>query len=136
MGRKGSGASRAEVRVLYADTDRMGVVYYGNYFRFFEAGRAHWMRERGKPYSEVEREYDIRMPVAEATCRYRAPAVYDDLIVVETRLTELGHASCTFSYRVLRGDELLAEGATLHAAVDARGRIVRFPKEVRALLEE
>ncbi len=128
-------AARFVVRVRYADTDQMGFVYYGNYLRWFEIGRTEMLRQHGMSYREVEAA-GIRLPVLEARCRYRKPARYDDEVVIETTLAELGRASMRFAYRVLRqpDGELLAEGETEHCFLDPRGRPVRPPAFFLALL--
>ena len=123
------------VRVRYADTDQMGVVYYANYLVWFEVGRNEYLRTVGYPYVELERE-NIRMPVAEATCRYHAPARYDDLLDIRTRIADVGAASVRFTYRIVRSsdEQLLATGATRHAAVGPSGRPCRIPEEVKRCL--
>jgi acyl-CoA thioester hydrolase len=123
-----------EVRVIYGDTDQMGVVYYANYLRYFEAGRNEFLRRKGLRYREVEERLGVLLPVSEAAVSYRAPARYDDLLVIETCLDELRRVSARFCYRVLRGEELLATGHTVHACVDAEGRIRRLPSELAAAL--
>ena len=125
---------RTEVRVIYGDTDQMGVVYYANYLRYFEAGRNEHIRACGLRYRDFEERFSLRLPVAEAGVSYRIPARYDDLLVVETTISEIGRASARFEYRVLRGDELLATGHTVHACVDLEGRIRRMPPELVARL--
>ncbi len=124
--------SRAEIRVIYGDTDQMGVVYYANYLRWFEAARAHYIRSSGKSYGEIESTWDLLLPVHEAHARYHRPARYDDLLVVEARMTELGWASCRFEYRITRPPEpeVLVDGWTVHACIDRQGRVRRFPREV------
>jgi acyl-CoA thioester hydrolase len=121
---------RTEIRVIYGDTDRMGVVYYANYLRYFEAGRTEFLRAKGLSYRDFEERARLLLPVAEAGVVYHAPARYDDLIGVETSLTEVRRASARFGYRVTRGAELLASGHTLHACVDLDGRIQRMPREL------
>ena len=121
---------RIEIRVIYGDTDQMGVVYYANYLRYFEAGRNEFIRSRGLRYRDFEERFGLVLPVAEAGVRYVRPARYDDLVAVETRLEELGRASARFTYRVLRDRDLLASGFTLHACVDPDGRIRRLPSEL------
>ncbi len=127
---------RTQLRVLYGDTDSGRVVYYATYLRFFEAGRAELIRARGISYREVEERFGILLPVTEAHAEYRAPARYDDLVTVETRLGELRRASARFDYRILRGDELLVTGHTVHACVDADGRIRRMPPELLEKLRD
>ncbi len=123
---------RVEYRVLYGDTDQMGVVYYANYLRYFELGRAEYLRARGFTYREVE-ESGIMMPVAEAGVKYHVPARYDDLIVVETSPDPLVRSGFRFTYRVLHkeSDTLLVTGHTLHACVNVEtGRVCRPPKDI------
>jgi acyl-CoA thioester hydrolase len=113
-----------EVRVRYAETDQMGIVYYANYFVWFEIGRVELLRSLGLAYSQLEIEDRCILPVVDAKCRYRAPARYDDEILIETRPALLRGSVIKFAYRVLRkaaeGDEqkLLAEGETVHVVCD------------------
>jgi len=125
-----------QIRVIYGDTDQMGVVYYANYLRFFEAGRNEFLRQKGLRYREVEERLGVILPVSEAAVGYKSPARYDDLLTVETALAELRRVSARFDYRVLRGGELLATGHTVHACVDAQGRIRRMPPELAAALSQ
>jgi acyl-CoA thioester hydrolase len=131
-----SATVRTQVRVIYGDTDQMGVVYYANYLRYFEAGRNEHIRACGLRYRDFEERFSLRLPVAEASVTYRVPARYDDLLVVETTLAELGRASARFEYRVLRGEEVLAKGHTVHACVDLEGRIRRLPDELVTRLSD
>jgi acyl-CoA thioester hydrolase len=123
-----------QLRVIYGDTDQMGVVYYANYLRFFEAGRTELLRARGLRYREVEARHRVLLPVTEARVRYHAPARYDDLVTVETSVEEVRRASLRLGYRVLRGGDLLATGHTIHACVDPDGRVQRMPAELLAAL--
>jgi len=116
----------SEVRVRYAETDAMGVVYYGAYFSYFEDGRVAYLRVRGLPYSEMERA-GVFMPVAEAYCRYLAPARFEDVLTVETTVAAAARANVRFEYIIRRDAEVIAEGYTVHAARDAAGRPVRIP---------
>ncbi len=119
-----------EIRVRYGETDRMGVVYHASYFAYFEVGRTEWLRARGIRYRDLE-ERGIALVVVEASARYHAPARYDDLLAVRTRLASLARATIEFSYEVARGGEVLVEGATRLACVDAAsGRPRRLPEEV------
>ncbi len=123
----------APQRVIFGDTDQMGVVYYGNYLRYFEGARAEYWRAQGKSYKDVE-ALGCALPVVEAHCRYRSPAHYEDLLAIELEVTELRGASLTFSYAVRRGDVLLAEGWTRHAVIGTNGRPRALPDALRALL--
>jgi acyl-CoA thioester hydrolase len=120
------------LRVLYGDTDQMGVVYYANYLRYFEAGRGEFLRAHGQHYRDIENA-GLRLPVVEATVRYQRPAKYDDVLVIETTVAEAKRASVLFTYRVLRGAEELATGATRHACLDLQGRPTRLPPKLIAL---
>jgi acyl-CoA thioester hydrolase len=119
---------RSRYRILYGDTDAMGLVYYANYLRWFEMGRNEWLRTLGVTYREVE-ESGTFAPVTEAYCHYVVPARYDDWIVVETDVEYIRKASIKFVYQVLReaDAEKLVEGHTVHAFVNAEGRVVPAP---------
>ena len=123
------------LRVIYGDTDQMGVVYYANYLRFFEAGRNEFIRAKGLRYRDVEASYKLMLPVTEASVRYLQPARYDDLLRVETSLEEIRRVSATFVYRLVREDGLLlATGRTVHACVDLEGKLRRLPEGLVSLL--
>ncbi len=128
-----SGESSSSVRVRYAETDQMGVAWHGNYLAWFEVARTDWLRARGVSYRDLERE-GLRLPVIEAQARYVRPALYDDVLDVRARLESLGRVRVRFAYRVERSGELLATGATEHAAVDAQGRPRPLPEELRGRL--
>jgi acyl-CoA thioester hydrolase len=118
-------------RVLYGDTDAAGVVYYANYLRFFEKGRTEYMREMVLTYRDIENQ-GLILPVIESYSRYKAPAAYDDLLIIETSLVELKNVSCRFNYRIYRNDSdnsktLLTKGYTVHASVNRNGKLTRFP---------
>ena len=117
----------ATYRVIYGDTDQMGVAYYANYLRWFEMGRTELLRQIGMPYSSIE-EKGFFFPVVEVSCRYLKPARFDDEIAVETTLTALTRASLEFSYRISRksNSQLLAEGATRHTCVDREGKVAKI----------
>src|SRR5579872_3038191 len=91
-----------QVRVRYAETDQMGIVYYANYLVWFELGRVELLRALGLAYSQLEQEHECILPVVEATCRYKAPARYDDEILIETRPSLLRSSVIKFAYRILR----------------------------------
>jgi acyl-CoA thioester hydrolase len=118
------------IRVIYGDTDQMGVVYYANYLRFFEAGRNEFLRAKGMTYRDFEEHSRLQLPVVEAGVSYKVPARYDDLLTVETALVALRRASARFGYRVLRGDDLIATGHTIHACVGLDGRVERLPRDL------
>jgi acyl-CoA thioester hydrolase len=123
-------------RVIYGDTDKMGVVYYANYLRWFERGRSEFLRQRGVPYGEIEAR-GIHFPVIEANCQYARAARYEDLILIETRLDSISRASLVFSYRILREGEAtpLANGFTRHACINAAGKLLRIPGDLVQVLQ-
>src|SRR5258708_15992055 len=105
---------RHEGRVIFGDTDQMGVVYYANYLRYFEGARADYWRALGRNYRDLE-VAGVALPVVEAHCHYKRPARYEDLLVVDVEVGEVRSASLRFVYSVFRGAELLADGWTRHA---------------------
>ena len=115
------------VRVIYADTDAMGVVYHTNYIKWFEVGRTELLRSMGFPYSGMEKD-GILLPVAECSCKYRAPAVYDDLLEITARISALKGATITIDYEIQRlaTGELLATGMTKHAITDKNFKPIRL----------
>ena len=125
----------AEVRVLYADTDQMGVVNNAVYLRWFEIGRAEWIRRRGRTYKDIEKT-GFMMPVIEAHLKYREPARYDDLLHVEAETDDLRAASVKFKYEVKRAADgaLLCEGWTQHACLNSDGKVVRLPDSLLIML--
>jgi len=128
--------SETTVRVRYAETDQMGVAYHGNYFAWFEVGRTEFLRETGFDYKSLEREEGCYIMVAEATCRYKGPARYDDLLRIRTELKALRGPVLRFAYSVLRDADgaLLAEGETAHLVADKEMKVRTLPeKYVRAL---
>jgi acyl-CoA thioester hydrolase len=124
-------------RVIYGDTDQMGVVYYANYLRWFERGRCEFLRQVGLPYSDIEAR-GIHFPVVEAHCQYARPARYDDMIQIESRLKEVSRATLIFGYRILRygEDSPLAVGSTKHACVDGTGKVLRIPADLVQTLQK
>ena len=112
------------IRARYAETDRMSVVYYANYFVWFELGRTEFLRARGGDYKEMEEQEGAYLVVAEARCQYRRPIYYDDVIILRTRLKQVRSRSLTFSYEILPQDsgQLIATGETVHVVTDRTGR--------------
>jgi acyl-CoA thioester hydrolase len=123
------------VRVLYGDTDAGGVVYNANYLRYFEIGRTELMREWVCSYSDIEK-LGFVLPVIECWSRFKAPAVYDDLLIIETTITEISKLKCKFNYRIIKQEKelerpkLLVKGYTVHAAVTREGKLTRLPEEI------
>ena len=125
---------QAQVRVIYGDTDQMGVVYYANYLRYFEFARSEFLRAHGRSYREMEAE-GLSLPVVEASCRYQAPARYEDLLLVGTEVPAVSRVTLTFRYQVTRAGspEVLCTGSTVHACLGRGGRPARLPDWVAAL---
>jgi acyl-CoA thioester hydrolase len=123
---------------LFADVDAMNVVYYGQYLRFFELGRAELMRSSGRAYVDMAAQ-GLHLPVTEAHVRYKRPILYDDPIIIETWLAWLKRASLRFEYRLLRADgngveQEMAGGYTVHGCVTVQGKISPLPQWVTACL--
>ncbi|HEX4020128.1 MAG TPA: thioesterase family protein [Acidobacteriaceae bacterium] len=114
------GHGETRVRVRYAETDQMGVVYHANYLVWFEIGRVELMRQLGFDYKRMESEDDCHIVVVEANCRYKSPARYDDELLIETEIAALRRFVLKFRYRVLRVSDrtLLSEGETTHVITD------------------
>ena len=121
-------------RVIYGDADSMGIVYYANYLRLFEIGRTEFLREQGVAYKAVERE-GFFLPVTEAFVKYVAPARYDDVLTIETRIGFIKRASSRFDYVIYRDEETIVQGYTIHACLDSENRIVRLPDILRDVLK-
>jgi acyl-CoA thioester hydrolase len=128
-----AGYADTAIRVRYAETDQMGVVYHGNYFVWFEVGRVEYCRQLGLDYKRMEIEGDSFIVVVEASCRYRRPARYDDLLTVRTRLTESRRRTVRFAYEIFKQDsgEQLATGETLHVICDRLGQPKSLPEKYR-----
>jgi acyl-CoA thioester hydrolase len=124
------------VRVRYAETDQMRVVYYANYYIYFEVGRVEYMRHRGVDYKQMEQQDDCFIVVAESNCRYHRPARYDDLLRIRTRVTEIKRRTIRFGYEIVHDEtgELLATGATAHIVCDGKGRPKTLPEKIRRIL--
>ena len=117
----------AKLRVRYGETDAQGIVNNADYLSYFEVGRVEWLRAAGLSYRELEKE-GYGLVVVEALARYKRPAFFDDELTVRTELIELKRASLSFRYTVLRGDEVLVTGRTLHGCMDlTTGKPRRLP---------
>jgi len=124
------------LRVRYAETDQMNVVYYSNYLVWMEIGRTDFCLESGFRYRDMEQESGVMIAVAEAHCRYRAPARYDDEVLVRTYLDEIRRRTLTFSYEILNAasEALLAEGSTVHVAIGPDTRPCAIPEKYHQML--
>ncbi|MDD5504550.1 MAG: thioesterase family protein [Candidatus Omnitrophica bacterium] len=124
----------AQLRVRYKETDRMGVAYYSNYFVWFEVARTELLRKAGCPYTRIESDMGLRLMVVRAQCCYRMPARYDDLLDIDCFIPEVGNTSVTFACNIFRGDDLLAEGSTVHVCTDVLGKPRRIPQALKDAL--
>jgi acyl-CoA thioester hydrolase len=109
----------ARIRAIYRDTDQMGVVYYGNYYAWFEVGRNEYIRSLGLSYKDLE-DKGVMLPVVESRCGYKTPAKYDDMVIIRTGIKQMTAARIVFGYDVIREKDsiLLAQGSTTHAFAD------------------
>ena len=125
-----------ELRVRYAETDQMGVVYHANYLAWCEVGRTEYIRGAGMSYRTLE-QLGVGLAVADLQMRFHAPATYDDVVRVETRLTEVRSRTVTFEYVIanVATDARLISATTRLVSIDRQGRTVALPPEVRVLLE-
>ena len=128
----------ARARVIYGDTDQMGMVYYANYLRYFEIARNEYLRVVGQTYRAFEESHGLMLPVVEAHVSYHKPARYDDELVISAATFARGAASVRFEYEIHRAHaaggvgEKLVSGHTIHACITREGRVVRLPAELRA----
>ncbi|KNF09131.1 acyl-CoA thioester hydrolase, YbgC/YbaW family [Gottschalkia purinilytica] len=125
------------IRVRYAETDQMGVVYHSNYFIWFEIGRTEFFRTLGMEYKELEMR-EILVPVVDVGCKYKISAKYDDELIIKTRLKELTSVKLKFEYEIVRkkDESLLATGYTIHAFVSKELRPVNFKKKYRDIWDK
>jgi acyl-CoA thioester hydrolase len=123
--------NETRLRVRYAETDQMGVVYHSNHLIWFEVGRVEFMRQMGFSYRDMERDDGRFIAVAEATCRYRAPVYYDEEVLVRTQLKTVRESVVIFSYTLVRAENgaLLAEGETTHIVTDANMKVSTLPEK-------
>jgi acyl-CoA thioester hydrolase len=123
--------NETRVRVRYAETDQMGVVYHSNHLIWFEVGRVEFMRELGFSYRDLERDDGRFIAVAEIKCRYRAPVYYDEEVIVRTQLKSVRESVVVFNYELVRADNgvLLAEGETTHIVTDSQLKVAALPEK-------
>ncbi len=125
-----------QVRVRYAETDKMGIVHHSNYLVWFEFARSEFCRARGFSYKEMEEKDNALMVVAEVYCRYKSPAFYEDVLTLRTKVAEIRSRSLRFIYEIYRGEDkmLLAEGETLHLVTDENKKVRTLPDIYREKL--
>jgi acyl-CoA thioester hydrolase len=128
--------NETRLRVRYAETDQMGVVYHSNHLIWFEVGRVELMRQLGFSYRDLEREEERFIAVAEVKCRYRAPVFYDEEVAVRTWLKTVRESVIVFQYELMRIENgaLLAEGETTHVVTDAKMKVTTLPEKYRRVL--
>lgn len=124
-----------EIRVRYADTDQMGVMYYSNYLVWFEVARTELFRDMGFEYDKIEKEREICLPVAESYCKYKAPLKYDDVATISASVKKIGNSRLTFEYTITKDGKIVTSGYTSHAFVNKEGRPVPVPADIRKSLE-
>ncbi|MEZ6156502.1 MAG: thioesterase family protein [Candidatus Scalinduaceae bacterium] len=124
------------IRVRYQETDQMGIVYYSNYFVYFEMGRIEFLRNLGISYAQLEKE-NVFLAVVDAHCRYRSPAKFDDLLVVNTCVSKLKYTRVEFCYEIRRVDEkkLIAEGSTMLACLDGSKKPMVIPDKIKKAID-
>lgn len=129
--------SEVRIRVRYAETDQMGVVYHANHFVWFEVGRVEFFRQLGFSYKDMEEQDGCHIAVVDARCRYKAPARYDDEVIVRTQLKNLRESLVHFAYELLRADDglLLAEGETTHVVIDRQMKKRAIPEKYVAIFK-
>jgi len=132
-----SKAHEVRIRVRYAETDKMGVVYHANFFIWMEVGRVEFMRSLGFEYKQMELEADCHLPVVDARCRYKSPAYYDEEIVIRTELRNVRGSLIHFGYAIVRQHDgtVLAEGETTHLVVNSTMEKRSLPEQYRAAFE-
>jgi acyl-CoA thioester hydrolase len=126
-----NGRNETRLRVRYAETDQMGVVYHSNHLIWFEVGRVELMRQMGFSYRDMECEDGRFIAVAEVKCRYRAPVYYDEEVLIRTQLKSVRESVVVFSYELLRAETgaILAEGETTHIVTDSNFKIAALPEK-------
>lgn len=129
--------TEAKLRVRYAETDKMGVVYHSNFIVWFEVGRVEMLRKLGYSYRDVERQHDCHFAVVDVRCRYKSPAYYDDEVLIRTSLRNVRGPLIHFGYEILRAedDTLLAEGESTHIVVNAKFEKTTLPDHLQKAFE-
>jgi acyl-CoA thioester hydrolase len=130
--------NETRIRVRYAETDQMGVVYHANHFIWFEVGRVEFLRQVGFSYKDMEQHDNCFIAVVDARCRYKAPAQYDDEIIVRTRLKNVRESVIHFGYELVRASDgaVLAEGETTHIVADANMQKTTLPEKYMRVFRE
>lgn len=127
--------AETHLRVRYQETDNMGVVYYANYFVWFEVARTEYLRSVGISYKQLE-DRGMFLMVASASCEYKSPAKYDDVVRIETWIPKMKNSSLQFQHRLFVGERLIATGESVHVFTNTFGKPIRIPDEIRELYHE
>lgn len=127
--------AETKIRVRYQETDNMGVVYYANYFIWFEVARTEYLRSAGISYKKLE-EKGIFLMVASASCEYKSPAKYDDMVRIQTWIPKLKNSSLRFEHKLFVEERLIATGESVHVFTNSSGKPIRIPQEIRGLYNE
>ena len=125
-----------QVRVRYQETDNMGVVYYGNYFVWLEIARTEYFRAYGLSYRDLEKTRGIYLMVASASCQYKSPARYDDVMRIRCWISEMRNSSLKFEYKLFVDDRLVATAESVHVFTDKSSKPVRIPQEMKELYKK
>lgn len=125
-----------EIRVRYAETDKMGIVHHSNYLIWFELSRSEFCRARGFSYKDMEEKDNALLVVAESYCRYKAPSFYEDVVIVRVQVAEIRSRSMRFVYEIVRPSDqvLIAEGETLHIVTDLDKKVRSIPESYKEML--
>jgi acyl-CoA thioester hydrolase len=136
--REHSHICEAKIRVRYAETDQMGVVYHANHFVWFEVGRVELLRQLGFSYRQMEQDDGCSIAVVEARCRYKAPVRYDDEVLIRTRLSNVRGSFVQFAYELVRESDglLLAEGETTHVVTDGKMKKRTIPEKYMCVFKQ
>jgi len=128
---------KTKYRVIYGDTDKMGIAYYANYLRWFEMGRSEMFRSVGFTYKKIE-EKGVFLPVSEAYCKFLLPAQYDDVLIIETSIDNGVKGGMKFVYTISSedGKKIFTKGHTRHACVNSKGKVIRPPEFLSNLIEK
>jgi len=118
---------KTKITVRYAETDRMGVVYYANHLVWFEIARTEFLKSKGISYRDMEEKDGLGLMVAESHVKYRSPVTYDDEIIVKTWMSEVKQSNLAFDYKITCGERLVAEGRTCHVFVNKQRKPVKIP---------
>ena len=127
--------AETDIRVRYQETDNMGVVYYANYFVWFEVARTEYLRSLGISYKDLENKGMFLM-VATASCKYKSPAKYDDMVRIQTWIPKMKNSSLQFEHKLFVGDRLIATGESVHVFTNTSGKPIRIPDDIRDLYNE